>query len=103
VRNANSLRSIEHSVRLEVPYFRPRAFILIDLESRAPIRSDIDLIRISQNKESLKLKLAIPETRFKANPVMTYLMRFMVNFINEKNYIIGNGFLLHPNIVLTTT
>ena len=30
VRNANSVSSIENIVRLEVPYFRPRHFWLID-------------------------------------------------------------------------
>lgn len=30
VRNANSVDSIENTIRLEVAYFRPRHFVLID-------------------------------------------------------------------------
>ena len=59
--------------------------------------------RITMANERVYLKLILPETTYKSNPDLRHLLRNMVNFISKTNYIVGNGLLIHPKLVITTT
>lgn len=74
VRNANSVDSIENTIRLEVAYFRPRHFVLIDEDTNIQMTDDSLKRRITIAKEGVYLKLVLPETTYKSNPVLRHLL-----------------------------